>query len=58
MEVISGSYGSLLGSQVNLRNVIAKHGDAGISEFQARQYIEQLEKSQKLLEELLARSKA
>lgn len=58
MEVISGSYGSLLGSQVNLRNMIAKNGGTGISEFQARQYIEQLERSQKLLEEILARSKA
>jgi hypothetical protein len=58
MEVISGSYGSLLGSQANLRNILAQTDGAGISEFQARQYIEQLGESRRRLEELLARSKA
>lgn len=58
MGVISGSYGSLLASQTNLRNVIAQNGGVGVSEFQARQYIEQLEESRRRLEELLAQSKA
>lgn len=54
MGVISGSYGSLLASQTNLRNMIAQNGDLGISEFQARQYIEQLGESRRRLEGLLA----
>jgi hypothetical protein len=58
MEVISGSYGSLLGSQANLRNIVAQTQGVGISEFQARQYIEQLGETRRRLEELLARSKA
>ncbi|MFN3536922.1 MAG: hypothetical protein ACK4Y4_05690 [Brevundimonas sp.] len=58
MEVISRSYGSLLGAQTNLRNMVAQNGGVGISEFQARQFIEQLGESRRRLEELLARSKA
>jgi hypothetical protein len=54
MGVVSRSFGGLLGSQTQLRNMVAHNDGHGLSEFQARQFIEQIGETRRQLEDLLA----